>query len=249
MTDRSFKYPDEQWRRMEEVVERAGGPAAKEKFTAGRATFEEEVAVWRQRIAHWNGYTWDPGRPPKYRRVKKAAVELKAALDDLNLPDLLWKTPEPRGEATVTKGNLEEADRAKTPHEILRAEEHIRRRVAMMEEDWEEAHRAAYLKRYDGFREALDHISRLAAMMEDMSIRLVVDPSIKNPPRKQKFVPRNWFICELWLFWRDELRLRVSPSPMSRFVQFAGIASESVCACTHDTIVNVIRKRPRVFGR
>jgi hypothetical protein len=215
MTNGLFKYPDEQWRRMEEVVERAGGPVTKEKFNARRATFEEEAAVWRQRIADWNGYTWAPDRPTKYRRVKKAAVELKAAFDDLNLHDVLWKTPEPLSEAAIIK----------------------------------KVQRAANLKRYDEFREALDQISRLAAIMEDMSIRAVVDPSGKNPPRKQKRVPRNWFICGLGLFWRDELRLRVSPSPRSRFAQFAEIASESVCACPRDTIANVIRKRSRMFGR
>jgi hypothetical protein len=246
MTD-SFQYSDAQWRRLEEIVKRAGRPAAKEKFNALRGALEKRVESWRQRIADWNGYTWDPDMLPKYRRVERAAIELKAALDDMNFPeildgnDLLWITPERSDASAVTDTHeeWEKAVRAKKLGEYVKAVELLRRRA---EEEWEEAQKAANLKRYEGFREALDHIRCRAALMEDISNRLVVSGSIKKRPRKLKFLPRDFFIRDLGQFWRDELALRISPSPRSHFVQFAEVASRDVGDLPRDTIVNVMRK-------
>jgi hypothetical protein len=259
----TFKYPDEQWRRMEEVVERAGGAITKETFNARRAAFEEQVAEDRQGIGNWNGYSWF--QPREYTRVEKAAGQLQAALDDMDCPeiffgnDLLWKTPERLEEPEITDEDWEGPERAKNLDEFRKAVEHLLRKVAMkekavehlllrtamMEKEWDESQRAANLKRYDGFREVLDHIRRRAAMMEERSNGVVVFELVKKRSRKRKFHARDFFIWHLGFFWREELRLRVSPSPRSRFVQFVEIASESVYDCRRDTIANIIRKRFR----
>ncbi len=50
MTASLFGYPDEQWRRMEEIVERAGGEVARDKFAGQRRDFEKMAGGWKGRI-------------------------------------------------------------------------------------------------------------------------------------------------------------------------------------------------------
>jgi hypothetical protein len=98
MTVDCFKYDDKQWMKLEAIVSRAGGDAARQKFAGRRANFEKQVGGWKIRIAAWDGYAWGHDDKSNYERAEKAALELVAALDDLNFPaifsgnDLLWKS-------------------------------------------------------------------------------------------------------------------------------------------------------------
>jgi hypothetical protein len=95
----SFRYDDEAWLKLEAIISRAGGDAAKEKFTAGRASFEKQAGGWKMRIAGRDGRTWGRDDTGKYERIERAALELVEALDDLNFPaifsgnDLVWVSP------------------------------------------------------------------------------------------------------------------------------------------------------------
>ena len=98
MTLDCFKYDDEQWMKLEGIVSRAGGDAARQKFAGRRANFEKQVGGWKKRIAAWDGHAWGHDDKSNYERAEKAALELIAALDDLNFPaifsgdDLVWKS-------------------------------------------------------------------------------------------------------------------------------------------------------------
>jgi hypothetical protein len=95
----SFRYDDETWRKLEAIVWRAGGDTAKKKLASGRANFERQAGRWKARIAAWDGCTLGRDDTGKYERIEGAALELIAALDDLNFPalfsgnDLVWALP------------------------------------------------------------------------------------------------------------------------------------------------------------
>lgn len=77
----AFSYSDEQWRRIEAVVERAGGATALEKLRDRRAIFERIVRGWRYRLPRWNGHAF--GADPDHEtleRIERAAGELRAGL-------------------------------------------------------------------------------------------------------------------------------------------------------------------------
>lgn len=97
MTANLFRYPDERWRRMEEIVQRAGGDVARDRFNTQRATVEKMAGGWKDRIETWNGYNFGQADAPTYQRIERAAHELNAALAELGFPalfirnDLVWK--------------------------------------------------------------------------------------------------------------------------------------------------------------
>ena len=78
-----FGYPDEQWRALEEIVGRAGGDEAREKFAAGQVRFEKMVGGYKRRIPIWNGKSCGDGNKnrEKFERIAAAARELGLALD------------------------------------------------------------------------------------------------------------------------------------------------------------------------
>jgi hypothetical protein len=78
-----FRYSNEQWRALEEVVARAGGDEAREKFTAGRARVERTVGGYKDRLTTWDGLSYGSGEDDqkKHERIERAARELGAALD------------------------------------------------------------------------------------------------------------------------------------------------------------------------
>jgi hypothetical protein len=98
MTADSFRYSDEQWRRMEAIVERAGKAVARDKFNAQRAAFEKMAGGWKGRIPKWNGRNFGHDDTDLYKHVEEAARELKDALTNLNFPaifignELVWKS-------------------------------------------------------------------------------------------------------------------------------------------------------------
>jgi hypothetical protein len=79
-----FRYSDDQWLALEEIVARAGGSGAREKFAAGRARFEKTAGGYKDRLATWNGLSYGGGDSDrkKYEQIERAARELAAALDD-----------------------------------------------------------------------------------------------------------------------------------------------------------------------
>jgi hypothetical protein len=102
MNAEPFRYSDADWRKLEAIVARAGGDAAREKFAGERAAFEKLAGGWKQRIARWDGFKLGPSDDfhDKVERVGNAALEMVAALDDLSfLPlifsgnDLVWRGP------------------------------------------------------------------------------------------------------------------------------------------------------------
>jgi hypothetical protein len=103
MTADSFRYSDEQWQRMEAIVERAGKAVARNKFNAQRAAFENTAGGWKDRRERWSGRTLSDADAFAYARLEQAARELNAVFDQLSatgrLPfpailvgcDLVWK--------------------------------------------------------------------------------------------------------------------------------------------------------------
>lgn len=82
----SFRYDEETWLKLEAIVTRSGGDAARETFAAGRAKFEKTS---RPNVcpSHLSILAFHPPTDTdKYKRTERAALELVAALDDLN-PD------------------------------------------------------------------------------------------------------------------------------------------------------------------
>ena len=121
-----FAYSDKQWRRLEEIVESAGGAVARDKFKAQRAAFEKVVGGWRERLPLWNGFTFGRaflwgGRTDDetYKRIESAACELHAALVELGFPSRF-------------AGNLLSwVDLPATQEAFLTTLEHIRAKAAM----------------------------------------------------------------------------------------------------------------------
>jgi|GEM_PF-5687993 hypothetical protein len=99
MSEAPFHYLDEQWRALEAIVARAGGDEARKKFAAERLHFEKSVGGYKSGIAR-DGHSHGGGDPSgkSFDRVKRAAQELGAALDDFGFPqifagdDLIWKS-------------------------------------------------------------------------------------------------------------------------------------------------------------
>jgi hypothetical protein len=134
MTANPFRYPDDQWERLEAIVQGAGGDDARDKFTEKRDHFERMVGGWKVRLDNWNGYTWGADESGKYKRVELAASELKAALDDLKFPaifagdDLLWKPLD----GTEENWKAEKDENPKRFEAFRKALDGIRMRTALM---------------------------------------------------------------------------------------------------------------------
>lgn len=79
-----FVYSDEQWARMETIVSRAGGDAARDKLNAQRASFERTAAGWKERHRRWNGHALSPADVVAYKRVGRLARELIGVFDELS---------------------------------------------------------------------------------------------------------------------------------------------------------------------
>ena len=127
MNAHSFRYSDEQWRRLEAIVERAGGVVARDKFNAQRDAFEKMVSGWQGRIARWDGHTWGQDQTGKYKRIERAAGELNAALADLGIPAIFV------GHELVWKGLAETGENDRQRYSCFCAAlEHIRARAERM---------------------------------------------------------------------------------------------------------------------
>lgn len=92
-----FHYSDARWRALEEIVERAGGVAARDRFRTQRNAFEKMLTGWKWRLEHWNGRTFARDDIATYKRIEKAARDLNAGLAELGFPaiftgsDIVWK--------------------------------------------------------------------------------------------------------------------------------------------------------------
>lgn len=108
MSVEPFEYSDEQWRRLEAIVLRAGGDNAKENFAKRRDQIQKQGAVWKKRLNAWDGLTFGHDRTKDYERMARAASDLAKALDTrpigrdergepfsyaLLLPAILWEPP------------------------------------------------------------------------------------------------------------------------------------------------------------
>jgi hypothetical protein len=118
-------YSDEQWQRLEAIVERAGGVAARAKFNAQRDAFEKMVSGWQGKIANWDGHTWGHDETGKYKRIERAAGELNAALAELGLPAIFV------GHELVWKGLAETHENQRRYSDFCAALEHIRSRAEL----------------------------------------------------------------------------------------------------------------------
>ncbi len=198
MTARSFRYTGEQWRRLEAIVERAGGAdgaVARNKFNERHAAFEKMVGGWKVRIANWNGYTWGGEDTDTYERIARASRELNSALAELHFPPIFV------GHPLVWKA------------------------WADTRENW---------KRFDDFRQAIEHVGARAAQMA-------------TPMPKRILYARDLFFLDLWGWWRDKLGLQVSSNHLSPVVEFIETATEGFDVFQNKetasyTISNVIRK-------
>lgn len=126
MNGPAFTYSDARWARMGEIVERAGGATARDKFNAQRAVFEKMVAGWQQQLTDWNGCTWGHDETGKYERIEHAAGELNAALADLGFPAIFV------GHGLVWKGLAETHENEQRYSDFCAALEHIRARAAKL---------------------------------------------------------------------------------------------------------------------
>jgi len=126
MSEAPFHYPDEQWRTLEAIVARAGGDEARKKLAAGRLRIEKAVGGNKSRIATWDGHSDGGGdtHGKSFDRVKRAAQELGAALDDFGFPqifagdDLIWESAAELIENDAIYSSFREA----LKHVVLRAE-------------------------------------------------------------------------------------------------------------------------------
>ena len=86
MNANSFRYADAQWRRLGEIVERAGGAVVRDKLNAQRVAFEKMVGGWKGRIERWDGRTFGHDDSAAYERIEQAARELGAAFARAEFP-------------------------------------------------------------------------------------------------------------------------------------------------------------------
>ncbi len=126
MSEAPFHYPEEQWRALEAIVARAGGDEAREKLAAGRLRFEKSVGGYKSRIGSRDRHPHGGGDASgkSFDRVRRAAQELGAALDDCGFPqifagdDLIWKSVAELNENDAIYSSFREA----LKHVGLRAE-------------------------------------------------------------------------------------------------------------------------------
>jgi hypothetical protein len=217
-----FHYSAPQWQALEEIVERAGGNAARGKFNAQRAGFEKTVGGWKERLEHWNGRALSVADADAYKRLGRRARELNAVFGELaeaatndRLPfpailtghDLVWKGP---AETNLIGHDLEWKGLAETNENQ---------------------------ERFAKFREALEHVAKRA-------------DEVTEPKPKQALLARNTFFQDLGHVWGDELGLRVTTGVEALFVRFVEAASEGVyrsrkVETARDAIVNSMRSWPR----
>jgi hypothetical protein len=126
MNANSFKYSDEQWRRLQAIVQSAGGAIARDKLHAQRDVFEKMVSGWQERLANWDGHTWGHDETSKYHRIERAAGELNAALADLGFPAIFT------GDGLIWKRLAETNENQRRYSEFCAALEHIRARAKLM---------------------------------------------------------------------------------------------------------------------
>lgn len=220
-----FAYSDEQWLRMEAIVQRAGGDAARDKFNAQRAVFETMAGGWKVRHGHWSGRGLSAADADAYKRIGRAACELIAVFDQLaeaatndRLPfpailaghDLVWKGP---GETNLIGRDLVR----KGPAETKRNR-----------------------KRFAKFCQALEHVAKRA-------------DEVTEPKPKRALLARDMFFVDLGRVWRDELGLRITTGVQALFVRFVEAASQGVyrfrkVETARDAIVNSMRTWPRRPG-
>jgi hypothetical protein len=129
MIGESLKYRDKRWRRLEVIVERAGGPIAREKFNTQHEFFENMIRVSKSRMGLWTGFAFGEYKDSdRLEAVERAAGALKAALDDLNFPAifagniLVWK----RLDGTETDWEAEKEENWQRYRKFLGAIDHIR---------------------------------------------------------------------------------------------------------------------------
>ena len=98
----AFAYSVEQWRRIEAIVERAGGAPALEKLRDRRAKFESIVRGWRYRLPLWNGHTFGPDPDHEtFELIERAAGELRAGLLGLKTHFAEHLLPPPASKASL----------------------------------------------------------------------------------------------------------------------------------------------------
>lgn len=169
-----FRYNDARWRRLEEIVERAGGADTRDKFNAERLAFESLVRGWQSRMGKWNGFAFGKDKDgDRFEAVEKAARELKAALDDLNFPtvfadnDLVWK----RLDGTEENWKAEKERNWQRYRKFLDALNHIRMRSSALKT--KPRRKQARLARDKFFRD-LGHVWRV-----ELGLRITA--SVKSP--------------------------------------------------------------------
>jgi hypothetical protein len=196
MSEAPFHYPDEQWRALEAIVARAGGDEARKKFAAERLRFEKSVGGYKSRIATRDGRSHGGGDTSgkSFDRVKRAAQELGAALDDFGFPqifagdDLIWKSAAELIENDAIYSSFREA----LKHVGLRAERLAaasrKRQVHFMRDRFCLA-LAGTWQSYLGLRLAVSADSSLIAF-----IRAASAPVLDKPPTKDIIsnVIRRW---------------------------------------------------------
>jgi hypothetical protein len=131
-----FRYSDEQWARMQAIVERAGGDAARDKFDAQRVAFESIAHGWKRQMGKWNGFVFRDDKhgdnSDRFERIATAARELKAGLEEFASPaffwghDLLWK----RLDGTETDWEAEKDENWQRYRKFLGALSHLQMRGA-----------------------------------------------------------------------------------------------------------------------
>ena len=88
MTD---PYSSEQLRKLEDIVERAGGTVACDRFNAERDRFASIIRGWKGRIGEWSGHDFGRDETELHRNVEDAARAFRDALTRLHFPaHLIW---------------------------------------------------------------------------------------------------------------------------------------------------------------
>ncbi len=226
---RHFRYSDQQWEQLKDIVKGAGGVVARDKFNALRSDFEKMIKGWNDRILKWNGRNFGHDETHLYRRIEHAARELKAALADLNFPAIFV------GNELVWKG-LAEMPLAEAMA-LSSVPAHLADAVAFGGKAFSDTRENE--ERFATFCKALEHVAGRAAHMA-------------KPQRKQDRLMRDRFFVALWQVWVGELGLPVSSKThLSPLVAFIEAAAEGVDVFPKEdtaayTISNVIRKWPVV---
>jgi hypothetical protein len=207
--ERPFAYPNEQWARIADIVESAGGPAARDKLDAIRLNFTRDMARWPKRFKSSTGRKFCAADVAAYTRVAFHARGLLAIFDDMifneafgcatddQLPfpvfftdhDSVWKRP--------TETALAGLDLVRLGR--------VQARV----------NRARFAK----FLNAIDHVARRAE-------------TVTKPDRKQALRARNVYFLVLGRVWHDGLGLEIKTGVSTHFAQFVEAVSKGVFAFT-----------------